>query len=179
MQIQPPCPRIAFTGHRPDKLGGYSPEADRRLVAFARRLVVALQARYAPKRFISGMALGWDMAVAEACTSEGLSFIAAVPFPQQPSRWPPASKARWDRLCGQAAEVHVLEQTYSAAGLQRRNEWMVDRASLLCALHNGTAGGTANCIAYARRKGVRTFNAWPRWAIELRTGPQGTRSRSG
>lgn len=80
MQIQPPYPRIAFTGHRPDKLGGYSPEADRRLVAFARRLVVALQARYAPERFISGMALGWDMAVAEACASKGLPFIAAVPL---------------------------------------------------------------------------------------------------
>ena len=38
--------------------------------------------------------------------------------------------------------------------MQRRNEYMVDKADTLIAVWNGTSGGTANCVKYAKKKGV-------------------------
>ena len=35
---------------------------------------------------------------------------------------------------------------------QRRNEWMVDRSSLLIAAYTGASGGTRNTIEYAKRQ---------------------------
>lgn len=154
---------VAFTGHRPDKLGGYTQAAERRLTAFASRVLSALAEQRGPLHVISGMALGWDMAVAEAACELQIPYTAAVPFPQQPDRWPMDSKKRWRSLCDRAAAVEVLEQTYSAAGLQRRNIWMVDNANLLIALWNGSDGGTANCVRYARSVGLPVLQAWNKW----------------
>jgi uncharacterized phage-like protein YoqJ len=44
--------------------------------------------------------------------------------------------------------------------MQRRNEWMVERADVILALWNGSSGGTANCVAYARQRGSRIVNVW-------------------
>jgi uncharacterized phage-like protein YoqJ len=159
--------RIAFTGHRPDKIGGYDLAADQLRVAFARRVLRGLQARYAPECFITGMAQGWDIAVAEACRQIELPYIAAVPFPEQTETWPRAARRRWDRLCAAAAEVHVLEPSFSIAGLHRRNEWMVNRAGLLVALWDGSSGGTAACMRYAAKVGTATINVWPLWQTHL------------
>jgi uncharacterized phage-like protein YoqJ len=50
--------------------------------------------------------------------------------------------------------------------MQRRNEWMVDRADKLVALWDGSWGGTFNCIEYARKKGVPFDNLWARWSTD-------------
>ena len=36
--------------------------------------------------------------------------------------------------------------------MQTRNEWMVDKADVVIACFDGTNGGTANCVNYAREK---------------------------
>jgi hypothetical protein len=41
---------------------------------------------------------------------------------------------------------------------------MVDHATIIVALFDGTAGGTANCMAYARSKRVPIENLWSRRA---------------
>ena len=40
---------------------------------------------------------------------------------------------------------------------------MVDRADRLVALWSGAPGGTARCVAYAKRTGKPVDNLWPRW----------------
>lgn len=50
---------IAVTGHRLYKLGGYGRDVYARLAQFAKDAI----ARYDPEQVISGMAMGWDMAV--------------------------------------------------------------------------------------------------------------------
>jgi uncharacterized phage-like protein YoqJ len=47
----------------------------------------------------------------------------------------------------------VTDAPYRAELMQIRNEWMVDRCDLLIAVWNGTPGGTANCVAYAKKEG--------------------------
>jgi len=67
---------IAATGHRPDKLGGYGSDVHRRLVELAARYLDLEQ----PTCVISGLALGWDLAFADAALLLGLPVHGAVPF---------------------------------------------------------------------------------------------------
>jgi len=152
---------LAATGHRPDKLeGGYSLVTRRALGA------VAVQHLHynRPDKVISGMALGWDQAVAGACVTLGIPFIAAVPFEGQESRWPAESQERYFRLLGHAESVEYVSQYASAHSMDLRNRWMVDRAGAMLALWNGDlVGGTANCIRYAESRRVPVVNLWAKW----------------
>ncbi|UVK46746.1 DUF1273 family protein [Mesorhizobium sp. AR07] len=155
---------IAATGHRPDKLGGHSEGVRRRLRSLA---IDYLQAEQ-PDAVISGMARGWDQAIAEAAIELHLPFIAAVPFEGQAKRWPPESQAHYARLLGQAASIEIVSEFPGARAMQQRNEWMVDRGGKMCALWDGSMGGTFNCIRYAKKVGRPIDNLWPRWANDLR-----------
>jgi hypothetical protein len=72
-----PKVRLAVTGHRPKDLGGYSDAAFVKLVAFAKNNLGKWQPRI--EYVITGMAQGWDQAVAQACVELGLPFHAYVP----------------------------------------------------------------------------------------------------
>ena len=148
---------LAGTGHRPNKLGGYGAEARFRLIDVAIEQLNELQ----PIKVISGMALGWDTALAEAALQLKLPLVAAVPFSGQESMWPFASRQRFKELLSQASEVHyVCAPGYAAWKMQVRNQWMVDECDVLLALWNGTKGGTANCVGYALGKQVKLVNCW-------------------
>lgn len=151
--------KVAGTGHRPNKLGGYSEEVYQKLVLTAMHYLTILNATEA----ISGMALGWDMALAQAAINYQIPFIAAVPFGGQESMWPPATRERYHHLLKQAKEVvYVSPPGFSSAKMQKRNEWMVDQldptTDKLLAMWDGTNGGTANCLRYANTKGFSIQN---------------------
>jgi uncharacterized phage-like protein YoqJ len=145
------CSVVAFTGHRPEKLGGFgveNPVRDRIL----RRLLTELRA-LEPGHAITGMALGLDQWAARACLHLGIPYTAAVPFEGQASIWPRESRREYDYLLSKAARIQVicvLSQNLDVnAALQHRNEWMVDRCDRLIACWDGSRGGTYNCIKFA------------------------------
>lgn len=149
---------ITGAGHRPNKLGGYGDDVYVRLRELARRW---LREHPHVKRVLSGMALGWDQALAAAAVYEGVPFVAAIPFKGQESKWPDASRRRYFALLSRAAEtVIVCDGGYSAEKMRRRNEWMVDHADTVLALWNGSASGTKDCIDYAREKNIPIINLW-------------------
>ena len=67
---------IAATGHRPNKLDGYAQSSFNRLV----KLAIIWIRKFKPTKFIIGMAMGWDQAVATACIKTNTPFIAAIPY---------------------------------------------------------------------------------------------------
>ncbi len=151
---------VFVTGHRPDKLGGYSVEAHDRLVDFCRTLVVSPDIQ----TVITGMALGFDQAVAEACYKEGVPFHAYVPFLGQQNRWPLKAKQKYEKLLRRASEVVVVSSGgYGAWKLQIRNQAMVDVGDRGIALWNGSPGGTSNCLTYAKTRGREVQNVWDLW----------------
>lgn len=153
---------IAATGHRPDKLGGYGIDVYERLTQFAKGAI----ARCDPEQVISGMAMGWDMAVAEAAIQLKVPLVSAIPFKGQHDRWSEFWQERYLELVEQAARVvYVSPGGYAPQKMQARNIWMVDHSDRLMALWNGMPGGTANCINYAISVGKRDAidNLWPRW----------------
>jgi uncharacterized phage-like protein YoqJ len=54
--------------------------------------------------------------------------------------------------------VEVAEGHYARHKLQWRNKYVVDRVDLLVTVHDGSEGGTKNCIEYALSKQP----GWPR-----------------
>lgn len=152
---------VAFTGHRPDKLGGYAvhnPMRDRLMVKLSLRLF-QLRAEHPDLSCISGMALGFDQWAAGECVRLGIPFEAAVPFVGQESRWPAESQKRYHELLAKATTISVIcEGDYAGWKMQRRNEWMVDHGNLLVAAWDRTPGGTANCVEYATKIGKPVEN---------------------
>lgn len=148
---------IAATGHRPNKLGGYSHDALIKLVEFAK---INLNA----DTVISGMALGWDTAVAMAAMEKSIPFIAAIPFESQDKLWPQDSQILYRYLVKHAQKVvYVQPGEYSPWKMMARNRWMVDQADSMLALWNGTSGGTASCVSYATLKNKPINNLWEQW----------------
>lgn len=148
---------IAFTGHRPDKLGGWSAETQvkaRYKVRLALHGELLFHIRQ-PTTAISGMALGVDQWAAELCVELGIPFTAAIPFEGQEKMWPRYQQRAYSQLLAKASKIHTVSpgkpfsRREAVAALQRRNEWMVDNCDLLLAYWNGTPGGTANCVRYA------------------------------
>lgn len=151
---------VCGTGHRPDKLGGYGEEVHDLLVDLALDFFTTGGGNKVSK-VISGMALGWDQALADAAVRMNIPLVAAIPFEGQESRWPAVSRGRFNWLRSRAAEeVIVSEGGYAAWKMQVRNEWMVNNSDAVVALWNGTNGGTANCVRYAQRKDKPIINLW-------------------
>lgn len=145
----------AGTGHRPNKLGGYSDEVLTKLKS------LAIDNLDGVDKIITGMALGWDTALALAALYLDIPYIAAVPFYGQERMWPKESQDRYHNLIKQASDVvYVCDQGYAPWKMQIRNEWMVDNCDIVLALWDGSKGGTGNCIEYALKKGKPIKNVW-------------------
>lgn len=164
---------VAGTGHRMDKLGGYNQGAEKKVLEVARHAISTAK----PSRVISGMALGWDTALALAALESRVPLIAAVPFEGFDSKWPTPSRRVYQSILEKAQEIVVIDKVndgryqelnnnippgvYSPIKLQTRNVWMVDNCELLVALWDGSSGGTANCLKYARAVKRNWVNFWP------------------
>jgi hypothetical protein len=141
---------IAATGHRPDKLGGYHPDVVNGLIKLAQRYLVVRR----PREVITGMAIGWDQAVALACIPLKIPFTAALPFEGQDAQWSASQRAGYRAILAHASEIITIGgKGYSVFKFQARNEWMADNCTRVVALWDGSPGGTANMIRYATGPG--------------------------
>lgn len=160
--------KYAVTGHRPNKLFPkskfpYSVDNYAKLLAFAKESLKNAD----PKKvtILTGMALGWDMAIAEACCDLGIPFVAYVPCKGQESQWRPHWQAKYLALLASAQEVKVLAEKYSVSAMYNRNKAMADDADVLLALWDGTEGGTGHCVNYfiTQYPDKKIYNYWNLW----------------
>lgn len=154
--------KICGTGHRPGKLPGtYSMGTFNRLVDTAGGW---LDEHPEVTEVISGMALGWDQALAVAALDRMIPVHAYIPCVGQADMWPTESHYFYQKLLSQCATVRLVTPgAYSALKMQIRNEAMVDDADLVVALWDGSPGGTGNCIRYAEDVMKPIVNLWDRF----------------
>ena len=154
-----------FTGHRRLPWGG--DETDPRCAALktvlGRRIAEAAAAGCGT--FLCGMARGADTYFAEAVLAlrDGgldLRLEALVPCPSQAGGWPATDRDRWTRLLAACDAVTVLEPAYTPGCMLRRNRVLVDRSDVLITVYDGSGGGTASTVAYARRRGRPLLPVW-------------------
>lgn len=82
---------VCGTGHRPHKLlGGFEnwKEHQYQLIEFAEIVIE----EYNPDIVISGMALGWDLCLAQAAINKFKKLVAAIPCQSQTDSWKPDDK---------------------------------------------------------------------------------------
>lgn len=151
----------AGTGHRLEVLGGNTEEVHHKVVRYAKSIL----APYKPTKIISGMAIGWDTALALAALDLGVPLIAAVPFVGQESIWPQHAQDRYNEILKQCAEVHIVcEGGYKPHKFHERDKWMVDHADEMIALWNGQEeGGTYATVKLTRKANKTLHNVWPGW----------------
>ncbi len=151
----------AFTGHRETKLvrGWHEnmPEC-KNLKAKLAETVLALYLS-GKTHFISGMAHGCDMYFAEAVlylkkNHPDVTLEAAIPFLGQADKWSGNMKNRYLEILKLCDKRTLVQREYTRDCMMRRNKYMVDNASVLVAVYNGSAGGTRNTILYAMRSGI-------------------------
>jgi uncharacterized phage-like protein YoqJ len=151
---------ICGTGHRPSKLGGFS--IPNKIFNYVCKFTEEILLKEKPDKVITGMALGFDVYLAQISYKLSIPFIAAVPFKGQESKWPKESQNLYTKLLGLADEIVIVSPgEYSAEKMQIRNEWMVNNSNKVIAAWNGSPGGTGNCVKYARSIGKEIIRINP------------------
>lgn len=110
--IPDPCTTVAFTGHRT-----YCGEASAALAAAIRGLHA-----HGFRTFLCGMAVGFDLAAAEAVLElrdslPGLRLVAVVPFGGQEARFSHADRVRYRAAMASADDAVVLSPVYHAGAM--------------------------------------------------------------
>ena len=150
--------RCCFTGHRPEKL--ILSEAEIKSL-LEKAIDTAVQNGFTT--FISGMAPGVDIWAAETVLAKKKSnntirLICAVPYPDFGVKRSFAEMQRYDRIIENSDYIKYVSTHYFPGCYQVRNEYMVDRSSLVIALFNGQNSGTKNTVDYASSKGIKVIN---------------------
>ena len=156
-----PGSACCFTGHRPEKLPWRYDENDPRCAALKERIADTVRAVYEAgvRHFICGMAKGCDMYFAEAVIAmrdeyPGVTLEAAIPCESQADRWSVAERERYFYVIHQCDRETLVQREYTDDCMLRRNRYMVDNASILIAVYDGTRGGTMQTVNYAARRGL-------------------------
>lgn len=134
--------KIAVTGHR--KLD----HSLDKVIESVCKTIAVIQ----PSLVITGMAVGFDQAVALACIQSGTPFEAAVPFKGQESIWPEDAQQVYREILEQAQKVTVVSiGTYAAWKMHARNGYMIKNADIIIGYcrPTETKGGTFEAMKLA------------------------------
>lgn len=151
----------AFTDHRPKSFPWKYNEAAPDCVLL--KEVLAKQIKLLSDRgvtdWLSGMAQGVDLWCAQIVLNlkrenSALKLHCVLPCEGQESKWAASSQAMYRSILEQADEVVYVSRDYHPDCILERNRYMVDRASILLAVYNGTyQSGTGMAVRYAQKLG--------------------------
>lgn len=149
-----------FTGHGPKSLPwGYS-EKGIKYRRFKKELNKEIRnaMKDGYEYFISGMALGIDIIVAEIVIElkkkhSNIKLECAIPCLNQTEKLQKDSKERYENILNNADKISYVSNTsYFNGCMQKRNLYMIKQSSLLIAVFNGATGGTKSTIQLAQKK---------------------------
>jgi len=150
---------FAGTGHRPGSTTfDYSDETFKVLTETIKEKLAEYNNI---SKIISGMAIGFDMALAQSAIELNIPLVAAIPFKGQESVWPIKTQNKYKNLLSKSEKIVIVSAGgFSKQKMQIRNCWMIDNCDIVLALWNGNEGGTGNCIKYANQKNKEIINIW-------------------
>ncbi len=132
--------KIAFTGHRYLRYEEVAPKLEE------------LHRRNPNAIWITGGAIGLDSHAARFAMLHDIPLWLILPFPPaiMSARWSQSQKAFLLESIKYASKLSVLSPVFSMRTYQDRNIRMVQLSDKLAAFFDGSKGGTANCVDYAR-----------------------------
>lgn len=149
---------VAFTGHR-----NYDGCADMELLTLLEKLY-----RRGFRRFLSGMAWGFDLAAAEAVITlrerySDIELVAVEPYAWFGRLFRGDDLARYEKVKSAADEVVAVGCSGEPTDYIARNDYLVDMASVVVAWWNGASrGGTAYTMRRARKARLECHNLFYR-----------------
>jgi uncharacterized phage-like protein YoqJ len=142
--------KVGFTGHRHLKYKDVESQ------------LVIIHKKYPDAMWITGGAFGLDSHAASYALDHSIPLWLVLPFPANIlcARWP-SGEARelLFRSVRGCTRLSVTSPAFSMGAYQHRNEFMVDASDLMVAFFDGSPGGTANCVRYAKAKGRQVILA--------------------
>ena len=150
----------AFTGHRPLRFPWGFHETDPRCAALKAVLCCEIKALHQAgvKAFFSGMALGVDSWAAQAVLAlrkedPAVTLHCVLPCEDQDKRWSPPAQKAYREILVQADSISYVGRQYYSGCMLARNRRLVDSASILLAVYDGSpSGGTAATVRYAQQQ---------------------------
>ena len=146
---------VCFTGHRT-----YDGSRNEQLAEAVRELYGR-----GYRTFLSGMAVGFDLAAAEVVLTlraelADLRLVAVVPFVGTEERFSSRDAMRFRTVLATANEVVELAQCYTPDTYHRRNDFLVDNSSAIIAYFDGSKGGTAYTVRRATKNRLQVINIY-------------------
>ncbi|MBR4458137.1 MAG: DUF1273 family protein [Clostridia bacterium] len=167
-KTRPHGKRVAFTGHRPQKLPFGFDEGDPQCILFKARLFETVEGlcEEGYRHFLSGGALGYDTFAAEAVLRVKHLYPDVIlemvsPYDAQTELWTFENRMRHDWLFAQADIVTATGHDYTPTCMARRNRYLVSNADLVLAAYSGQDGGTAATVRYADALHIPVRIFWP------------------
>ena len=113
--------------------------------------------------FLSGGAIGFDLLAAECVlekrkTNPSIRLSMVLPCRDQASRWPAATRRKYEAILAAADEVNYITEKYDSFCMHARNRALVDNSDVLICYLVRTSSGTGYTRNYAEEKGRRIVN---------------------
>lgn len=129
------------------------------------RLSVARMVVAGASEIITGMARGWDLAVARACFDLRVPYIAALPFYGQEDYWSAEEQAEYRRLVKAAVRITVAGRVKLNHFYIMRDRQIVDECDELWALDSGRPSGSHTTVLYAEQQERKVVPLWSDWLM--------------
>ena len=148
-------------GHRPHKFPWKYNETDSRCVALkavlAEQIAALVDAGFT--QFLSGMAEATDTWSALSVLTlreknPAIRLHCILPCKEQAEKWSASSQNLYYSILDRADSIVYVSRAYHKNCMLERNRFMVDHASILLAVYNGTQrSGTGATVRYAQKQG--------------------------
>ena len=90
-----------------------------------------------------------------------IKIIAVLPYREQAERWNEKHKVEYERILNEVDETIIVSEHYQQQCFLRRNDYMVQRSSLLITLYDGKyKGGTFYTYKKAKSMGMEIINIY-------------------
>lgn len=116
--------------------------------------------------FLTGMAVGFDLAAAQAVIKArskypDIKLFAIVPYPAQDERFSPYDKIKYRRILSLSDEKIVVADSYQPDVFFKRNDFLICNSSQLICYYNGKRGGTMQTVNLAKNQRLSIINLHP------------------
>ena len=114
------------------------------------------------KRFLCGVAKGFDLSAAESVISlktvyPDVELVACIPCASQYSSLSRVDKRRYFRILSFCSETVELSETYYNGCMHVRDRFMVDNSNIVLCYLRERSGGTYYTVKYAEKCGKKVI----------------------
>jgi uncharacterized phage-like protein YoqJ len=120
---------------------------------------------YRATHLITGLAQGWEQALAKAAIELEIPYSVAIPFPGRDADWKREARLLYLDLLARASDVYRVCDEWFEEAVMEGHFWRVDRSEIVLALWDFEfQGDTFQTMSYGLKTGRTVVNLWNEWS---------------